>query len=112
MRDEIDADQIHECENAGLGQTNGATQHGIGLFDSETMIECRGDCALDEVDAQPIANESWCVIAECDALAKFLIREGCEALQRLFRDFLRSDDFKQWKIARRIEEVSDEESAG
>ena len=75
MRAEIDADEVHQAENAGRGKAHRLAHDGIGFLDFQPEIERQHDGGLDPVGADAVGDEARRVVAVDDRFAEFLVRE-------------------------------------
>ena len=76
------------------------------------MVQGGLEGPLDEVDAEPVADESGSVIAHGDPLAQVQICECAESLYDCLVDLGSCHYLQERQVSRRVEEVSDEEPGG
>ena len=112
MRHQVEADQIGETEDAGLGNTQRFADHGVGHFHRNAHAERFQHGGLDPVDTDTVGDESGGVLAVDHALAQTVIAEYLHGGDRIVTGLAALDDLQQTHVARRIEEVGDEEILG
>ena len=109
---QVQTDQIDQPEHAGLRDAHGAADHGVGLFHGQAKVHRLVDRGLNPVGADPVGDEAGAVLALHDALAQPLVGEGAEGCDGFGAGGGAGDHFQQAHVARRIEEVGDQEILG
>ena len=75
MRLKIEADEIGEAEDAGLGNAHRLAHHRIGLLNGEPRLDRLFGGALQPIDTDAIGNEPRRILAAHDTLAQSPIGE-------------------------------------
>ena len=78
MRQQVDADQIGQAEDAGLRDAEGPAHHGIGLLDAQTLRKGLGHRRLHPETAEPVGDEARAVLAMHGGLAQPMIGEAAD----------------------------------
>jgi hypothetical protein len=115
MRDraaEVESHQIQQPEHAGLGDAHGAAHDGVGLFDGQPALDGFGDRAFDPEHAQPVGDEARGVFRIHHALAEPAVAEIANCFNRFRPGFRTLDELQQPHVARRVEEMGDQEAGG
>jgi hypothetical protein len=112
MRHQVEAHEIQQTEHPGLGDADGRAERGIGLLHVEPAGNGLGHGALQPEAADAVGDEARLIPAGHDALAQPEIAEAADGSDS-FRTRLRAGhDLQQPHIARRVEEVGDQEVLG
>ena len=82
---------------------------GVDLFDIEAIVLRRRHRALDPEGAEPVGDETRCVLAVDDPLAETRVGEVTDGGERLRPRLGIGDHLEQAHVARRIEEMGDQE---
>ena len=112
LRHEIDADQVHQAEDAGPGHAHRPAADGVGLLDRQPQIHRAVDRGLDPVAADPVGDEARRVVARDHGFAEPDIAEPADGPDRFRVGARAGDGLQQAQIARRVEEMGDEEAGG
>ena len=109
QRHQVEADQIDQPEYAGLWHADGAAQHRVGLLHRHPALDRRAHGSDQPVGTDAVGDEAGRVVAGHHALAELAVGEVAD-----FRDGLRPGlwprhHFQEPHVARRVEEVGDEE---
>ena len=109
MRHEVEADEVDQSEDAGLGNAHRPSHDGIGLLDREAAVHRFQHAELQPVDAEAVGDEARAVLAGDNGFTQNDIAEPDDARQDGRVGLGARDDFEQPHVARRIEEMRDEE---
>ena len=106
---EIDADQIHQAEHAGRRESHGPAHDGVGLLHLQPHIEGQHHRRLYPVGADAVGDEARRVTAGEHRLAEHDIAKRSDVFGGSGTRFRPRHQFQQPHIARRIEEMGDDE---
>ena len=106
---EINTGEVHQAENAGLGNSHRPADDGVGLLDREPRLRRRFRRHQTPIDADPVGDEARCVLARHDFLAEHLVAEPGQRVDCIAAGVGAGDDFQKPHVARRIKEMSNRE---
>ena len=111
VRHQVESDQIEQPEDAGFGNPHRPADHRVGLLDRDAVFDRRDDGALQPVGADPVGDETRRVVAVDHRLAERYVEEGAKRFDPVRRDVRAANQFQQPHVARRVEEMGDQEVA-
>ena len=109
QRHQVEADQIDQPEDAGLGHADGAAEQGVRLLHRHPVFHRRAHGGDQPVGADAVGDEARRVVARHHALAELAVGEFADLCHRLRPGLWPRHHLQQPHVARRVEEVGDEE---
>ncbi len=111
QRHEIDADEIDQAEDARLGHAHRRSADLVGLLDGQPLIHRGVDRDGQPIGADAVGDEARRVVRAHDRLAHRAIGEIHHLVDERGVALRPANDLQQPHVARRVEEVGDEEVA-
>ena len=109
QRHQVEAHQVDQAKHAGLGNADGAAQHGVRLLHRHPVLDRRAHRGHQPVSADAVGDEARRVVAGHHALAELAVGEVANVDHRIRPGFRSRHHLQQPHVARRVEEVGDEE---
>ena len=109
QRHQVEADQVDQTEDAGLGHADGAAQHRVGLLHRHAALDGGAHGGDQPVGADAVGDEARRVVAGHHALAELAVGEVADIGHGVGPGLRPRHHLQQPHVARRIEEVGDEE---
>src|SRR5680860_1616800 len=112
LRYEIQAHQVYQAKDPGLGSPCGTAQDCVRLLYPHSGIQSLRQRRLHPEGAHAVSDETRCVLALDHALAQAQVRKVHHNLERLWIRLVPGHNLQKPHVAGRIEEVSDQEIPG
>ena len=112
MRHQVDANQVEQPEDTGLRHADRPAHGGIGFLDGQAEVEGAVDRRLHPHPADAVGDEAGPVLAGDDGLAQRAVTEFGDGGDGVRTRRRAAHHFQQPHVARRVEEVGDQEVGG
>ena len=105
MDENVEADQICGAKRGGFRLADGGAGAGVHFFDGHFQREHLADCVEHGKSADAVGDEVGRVFGRHHAFAQAQVADCVERLQDFRKRFGSGDEFDQFHVARRIEEM-------
>ena len=112
MRHQVDADEVEQPEDAGLRHADRRAHGGVGFLHRQPHGEGMVDRGLHPLPADAVGDEAGPIMAVDHGLAEHPVSKGADFGRCLRARRRAAHDLQQPHVARRVEEMGDQEIWG